>query len=203
MSETGCQRFFVMRHGASESNLAGVVQGVMDVPLALLGKEQAAEAGKALVGKGITRVLASPLQRALETALIVAQELQLGVSIVDGLRARNLGEWAGKPRSEIKEMWADLEHPFRKDPHFAPPGGESLHAVDQRMFAAIEQALEQESDGVPLFVMHLIGTGALIQREVGGERPAFGNADVWEVNRETKRAIAVFESAGDKLPGDE
>jgi broad specificity phosphatase PhoE len=45
MSETGCQRFFVMRQGASASNLAGVVQGVMDVPLALLGKEQAAEAG--------------------------------------------------------------------------------------------------------------------------------------------------------------
>lgn len=194
--------WFIMRHGASESNIAGVVQGVMDVPLAPLGKEQASAAGKALKELGITKVYTSPLQRALETALIVAQELQLGVSILDGLRARNLGEWAGKPRSEIKTMWADQDHPFRKDPTFAPPGGESLQAVDTRLFQAIDSTLQQSEEGErPLFVMHLIGTGALIERETGGERPGLYNAAVWKIDRSVQKAAPIFTPEGLFFPG--
>lgn len=195
-------RYMVMRHGASESNIMGVVQGVVDVPLATLGKEQAMAAGLALQGKGITKVYTSPLQRALETALLVAQELQVEVSIVDGFRARDLGEWAGKPRQEIKEMWADLAHPFRKDPDFAPPGGESLRSVDERLFQAVDRILEGPEKELPLMVMHLIGTGALIGR-VQQERPGLPNAGVWEIISTPPGAREVFAPDGPALGGDE
>lgn len=193
------KRYFVMRHGASEANLAEVVQGVMNVPLATLGKEQASAAGRALVELGITKVYTSPLQRALETALIVAHELKLGVSILDGLRARNLGEWAGRPRQEIKEIWSDMGHPFRNDPDFAPPKGESLKEVDERLFHEVSGLLEKGSqEEVPLLVMHMIGTGALIQREIGGERPRFNNAEVWKIDRDARKAHGIF-APDDKL----
>lgn len=197
------ERYFLMRHGASESNVAGKVQGIQDVPLAHLGKQQAAEAGDALRGCGITRIYSSPLQRALETALIVGERLSVQVGIVHDFRARNLGEWAGKPRAEIKAMWADHNHPFRNDPDFAPPGGESLRAAEARVFAAVDNILQQGSSReCPLLVMHLIGTSALTQR-LQGERVPFQNAEVWEMNTAEQRARSIVLPGGDALPGDE
>lgn len=197
-------RYLIMRHGASESNIAGLVQGIKDVPLAALGKAQAEAAGKAIAGIGVTKIIASPLQRALETGLIVAQQLGLQVSINPGLQARDLGEWADKPRAEIKEMWADLEHPFRKDPDFAPPKGESLRQVDERLFRAVDTILELDEAEVPLLVMHLIGTGALVNRETQAERPSFHNAEIWEIDRTTRSARAVFKPDDDTFfPGHE
>ncbi len=195
------ERYFVMRHGASESNVAGKVQGMLDVPLAMLGKQQAAEAAEALRSLGITKIYASTLQRALETALIVGEKLSLQVSLVNDFRARHLGEWAGKPRSEIKDMWSDLTHPFRSDPDFAPPGGESLREAEQRVFQATDRILQQGSpDDLPLLVMHLIGTSALMHR-LQGKRVAFKNAEVWEMQPKTKQAQAIVVPADELLPG--
>lgn len=183
--------YFLMRHGASESNLQGKVQGVLDVPLAELGRAQAKEAAQVLDDMGITQIYSSPLLRAYNTAQIVGEHLGLSVERCEGLRARDLGEWVGKSRREIKEMWVDLTHPFRNDPDFAPPGGESLREADARVFAAIDQVLGTAGDECPLFVMHLVGIGACVGRVTGGERPAFGNAEVWRVEASAASATVV------------
>ena len=195
------ERYYVMRHGASESNVAGIVQGVMDVPLAPLGIRQGRLAGQQLKDEGITHIFASPLIRAKHTAELVAESLDLPVVEEPGLAARNLGEWAGKPRSEIKAMWADLSHPFRNDLDFAPPGGESLNDVEKRLFAAVEHWL-QTLNGVPLFVMHLVGTGALVA-QINGERPPFKNTEVWQLNPAAKQANPVFAPTDALLMGHE
>lgn len=197
------ERYFLMRHGASESNVAGKVQGTKDVALAVLGKQQATEAGDALRNAGITKIYTSPLQRALETGLIVGERLGLQISIIHDFRARALGEWEGKPRSEIKEMWADLTHPFRSDPDFAPPGGESLREAEERIFAATDRILQQGSpQEVPLLVMHMIGTGALLHR-LQSERISFKNAEVWKVQPSTRQAQSVVVPSGEFFSGQE
>lgn len=172
-------RYFIMRHGASESNLQGKVQGLKDIPLATLGHQQAKAAGIALRSLGITHIFTSPLLRTRQTAEGVNETLGLTLTPLDGLRARDLGEWTDMSRTKIKEMWNDTTHPFRADPTFAPPGGESLHVVEQRTFAAVDQVL-QSPDIVPLFVMHLIGTGAVVHR-TNGQRPPFKNTETWEL----------------------
>lgn len=195
------ERFYAMRHGASEANLAGQVQGIQDIPLAARGEREAWASAKALEGAGITQIYASPLQRAYRTAEIVAEHLGLSVQSLDGLRARNLGTWAFKPSSEIKAAWADLTHPFRNDPHFAPPGGESLSDSEQRLWQAVDPILAQPA-GVPLFVTHLVATGALVQR-VLGQRPAFHNAEVWVLFPQQNTARLYFRPDGDLLVGNE
>lgn len=187
------ERYFVMRHGASEANLAGKVQGSQDVLLAFLGKQQAAEVGDLLRPLGITKIYTSPLQRALETALIVGQRLSVQIAILPDLQARNLGSWEGKSRAEIKEMWSDLTHPFRSDPDFAPPQGESLRDAEDRIFTATQGVLQKgSSQDVPLFVMHLIGTSAVLHRTIG-ERISLNNAEVWEIcpSAKTARSVAI------------
>ena len=196
-------RFLIMRHAASLSNVEGTVQGTLDVPLAPLGKMQAKVAGEALCGERITRIVASPLSRTKETAQIVAETIGFGKSVElhTGLCARDLGEWAGKSRESIKEMWNDLQHPFRNDPHFAPPQGESLHVVEQRTFDAIDE-INATSEGLVLFVMHLIGTGAVIDRYTG-QRPPFNNTEVWEIFPTEKQANQLYAPSDAFLPGHE
>jgi|GEM_PF-2029174 len=199
-------RYFIMRHGASESNVSGKVQGILDVPLAPLGYQQAQQTRDHLLAhEKITHVFASPLLRASETARVVAEGFGLEVVHSDALQARDLGEWAGYPRAEIKRMWADPEHPFRKDPHFAPPGGESLHAVEQRLYEGMDHMLasleaSSEKEVLPLFVMHLISTGALTYR-LNGQRPSLKNAEVWSLDTITKEARSLFVPDGEMLPG--
>ncbi len=195
------ERFYAMRHGASEANLAGKVQGIEDIPLAARGEREALASAKALETAGITHIYASPLQRAYRTAEIVAQHLGLSVELLDGLRARNLGTWAFKPSSEIKAAWADHQHPFRNDPHFAPPGGESLHDSEQRLWQAVDPIIAEPA-GVPLFVTHLVATGALVQRFFG-QRPAFHNAEVWVLFPQQHSARLFFRPEGDLLMGNE
>ena len=195
-------RYFVMRHATSEANLKGTVQGLLDVPLALQGKEEAAEVGKALRTLGITRVYTSPLQRALETALIVAEQLSVEVSFVNGFRARNLGEWEGMSRDEINEIWADPNHPFGNNPDFAPPKGESLRNMDARILGAVEHILEGDTKEVPLFVMHIVGAGTVIHHATK-KRSGLKNAEVWELNSEEKTARLIIAPNSQNLPAHE
>src|SRR5512145_612212 len=73
----------LLRHGESEGNLAGVIQGQMDLPLTPRGCRQAEALGKHWKAKGVTfdRIVTSPLLRARQTAEIVAAELGLDVAI--------------------------------------------------------------------------------------------------------------------------
>jgi broad specificity phosphatase PhoE len=186
------ERYFVMRHGASEANIAGYVQGMRDVPLAMLGKKQALAAGDYLRSYGITRVFTSPLQRTLETALLVAERLAVEVSFVSDLRARNLGDWAGKDYEEIKQIWSDLSHPFRADPDFAPPNGESFRQLEWRLFRATDKILQQTADQLPLLVLHLEGAGIVLHRVLGKQRPSLQNAEVWEIQAVSQTASQIF-----------
>jgi len=62
------RRIIVWRHGRTEWNLAGRVQGQTDVPLDEVGREQAREAAARLASLQPTRIITSDLSRALETA---------------------------------------------------------------------------------------------------------------------------------------
>ena len=192
-------RYFVMRHATTESNLKGTVQGLLDIPLAIQGKEEAAEVGAALRGLGITRIYTSPLQRALETALIVASLLSVEVAFVNDFRARNLGEWVGMKHEKINELWSDPNHPFGNDPDFAPPKGESLREMDTRILQATGQILEGDSSEVPLFVMHIVGAGTVIH-DITNERSSLKNAEVWEINSLEKTALSVINPKNLSLP---
>ncbi len=191
-------KYFVMRHGSSEANLSGKVQGQRDIPLAHRGKEQAERAGEFLKQYPIEKVYSSPLQRALQTAMIVAEKIGAEVSILPGLTARNLGEWSNMDSSELKKMLRDLSHPLNSDPNYAPPGGESLAELQKRIWDSLEKALSMGK--IPLFVTHLIPARLLIER-YSGERPLLKNTEVWEVDPEKRAARSIFSPEEKLSPG--
>lgn len=94
--------FLYLRHGQSESNVRGLIGGATDYALTEQGRDEARAAGARLRGRDISVIYASPLQRAFDTASIVAEALGgITVEVHDDLRERTLGVWEGQPISEF------------------------------------------------------------------------------------------------------
>jgi broad specificity phosphatase PhoE len=127
------------RHGQTEANRQRLALGRADPPLTELGAQQAAALAERLATTKSTRVFTSSLRRARETAGPIAAALGAELVVDDRLIELDYGEWDGKsfpdlPRDELVR--------WRNDPTFAPPGGESLRAVMQRIESFCTEVLE-------------------------------------------------------------
>ena len=127
---------FLVRHGQSEWNRIGRIQGRCESPLTAPGREQAVALGRmlrsVLPDPGI-EIVASPLTRAFETAAIIAGELGRAVDDVRTDRRVidfNLGILSGYPGWDaVAADHPELARLRLEDPvHFHPPGGESAAA---------------------------------------------------------------------------
>jgi probable phosphoglycerate mutase len=154
-------RLLLVRHGQSEWNAQGRWQGQADPPLTDLGRQQARAAARAI--GGVDAVISSDLQRARETADVIADAIGVGPVIEDmGLRERDAGEWSGLTRDEIKERYPGYlpedRHnafaPARTGSQRRPPGWESDEALLDRVLEAIHRVQLVVGDGDGLVVTH-------------------------------------------------
>lgn len=104
----------LFRHGETDWNREGRIQGHLDVPLNDYGREQASRLQIPLAHWGAQAILSSDLSRARETADIAAQKLKIPVHSHQGLREIHLGQMQGMSRVEIEEKFGvDLSHQLR------------------------------------------------------------------------------------------
>jgi broad specificity phosphatase PhoE len=109
-------RVLLIRHGQSEWNADGRWQGQADPPLTDLGRLQAMHAARNL--GTVDAIVASDLQRASETAMIISEALGVGPVVLEpGLRERDAGEWSGLTRAEIERDWPGYLDPPPADRH--------------------------------------------------------------------------------------
>jgi broad specificity phosphatase PhoE len=124
----------LVRHGEATANAAGLLLGRSDVPLTAKGWEQAAALGPRL-GR-VSRLLSSPLRRALDTA--GALGLSVPLEVDDRWVEVDYGEHEGRALGDVpSEVWRR----WRRDPGYRPEGGESLAEVGERVRAACEELL--------------------------------------------------------------
>ena len=145
----------LIRHGQTtwnvEHRLPGQLPGVM---LNDTGREQAARLADALTVFPISAIICSPLERARETAEILAQNRQMTIELEPGLMDIDVGHWAGQNHDEISKHDAEWKA-FVKDPTVAPPDVETFPQAQERAVAAIERWLAKETTGkYPAFVAH-------------------------------------------------
>jgi broad specificity phosphatase PhoE len=123
----------LVRHGQSEWNAAGLMQGqTPHVPLTELGHQQAAQAAAELAGltrdgTGPGALLSSDLLRAVQTAEHCAATTGLPVRTTPALREQGYGVLEGRPSRELWDLvdWTD--------PHWSAEGGESLAQLHGRV----------------------------------------------------------------------
>lgn len=133
-------RIIAIRHGETTWNVDTRIQGHLDIPLNETGRKQAERMALALADEPISAIYASDLTRAWETAQYLACIQGMEVTREEGLRERGFGDFEGKTFAEIAALLPDQSMRWRKrDPEFAPAGGESLIALRSRVVATAER----------------------------------------------------------------
>jgi len=162
-------RISLVRHGQTDWNRDGRIQGRSDIPLNETGRAQARETGRALRGRRFDGVYASPLARAFETAEIIAEELGMPrPTPLPGIEERSYGRAEGLTGPEIRAAFGDN----RAD----VPEWENDDAVLERVLAALAGLAAHHPGERVLVVAHGGVIGAVARHLTGGERPAKGEA---------------------------
>lgn len=127
---------YIVRHGETEQNAKGLLQGKSGGILNKKGVEQARLTGLALRNKDITAIHSSNLDRALDTALVISDIIGAVLISENHLRERNLGNL------ELKS-WADYSQAQQASgqshEEFKPEGGESLVEMQIRLKPFLEE----------------------------------------------------------------
>lgn len=198
-------QIILVRHGRTDANSSGILQGRVDNPLNAEGERQAADVAAHLArrlvrtGGAPPRIVSSPLARARQTAAHIESAFNggTGVEVDDRWLELDYGIFDGRALSTVPD---DLWHRWRTDDSFVPEGGESLSEVHQRVTAACEELLELGDTVV--VVSHVSPIKSAVAWALGAS-PALGwrthldNASISRINLGPRgAALAGFNEIG-------
>jgi 2,3-bisphosphoglycerate-dependent phosphoglycerate mutase len=133
-------RIIAVRHGETAWNVDTRIQGQLDIGLNETGRWQAHRLALALAGEPVAAIYTSDLLRAWDTALSVGNAVGRHAQTDEGLRERGFGVFEGKTFAQIAELWPQESELWRKrDPIFAPEGGESLVRFRERITSVVDR----------------------------------------------------------------
>ena len=148
-------KLILVRHGQTESNRLGRIQGINKAPLTDVGRGQASAAARALAADAPFALYSSPLPRAVETATIIGTRADTAPVQVEGLVEMDVGEFEGLSGPQIRERFPDVMRGWDNDPaSTVMPGGESLYDVRDRAWPAVESLAERHDSETVVAVTH-------------------------------------------------
>lgn len=164
-------KIYVLRHGKTELNKQGILNGQIDEALAPEGIEQMKTIQ---IPSTVTHIYTSPMLRARQTAELVNDKLQVKLSIIDNLKEVNMGTLVGKAWRDI-ENGEELKVKHRSIQYdYHNIGGESAEDVKARIKAFLQELKKQHQNyealivthGGIIRVMHLLDRGEALIDEV-------------------------------------
>jgi probable phosphoglycerate mutase len=196
-------RILLVRHGETDWNAIGRIQGHSDTPLNAAGRQQAQRTAQRLAREPIGGLYSSDLARAFETATIIGAPLGLRVVASPRLRERQYGLWEGLTSAEIQAHYPEQFAIWRaRTTDFAPPQGETRNGLLTRALAEL-QAIARRHIGEMVVVVthgglcyvlinHILGSVDGDQREF-----TFGNASIHtlEVTGDQWSVLSMNETA--------
>src|SRR5262245_32426593 len=210
MSKPVATTLYLIRHGATEANLATPprLQGRKhNPPLARLGVRQAEATRDFLAIRPIEHCYTSPMQRAVQTAALVAAPHRLTPQTLDALTECEVGQWEGLDWQTIRYLDAEGYARFHANPaKFGYPGGESFADGLARVQPAIDGLLSKHEGQSILVVAHhivnrtylagLLGMGPELARQV-----VLDNCGISVVVREGEKTTVSTLNAAFHLQG--
>lgn len=151
------RRVVVLRHGETDWNLHGRMQGWAPVPLNHTGREQADRAGRYIAREyDIDRVVASDLERTRETSDLVTAHVDAPVAYDSAWRERHIGVYQGLDYEDVVERFPAfaLDETGIDAADRTPESGESLLDVRERVIEAWRALLDGDGWGTALVVAH-------------------------------------------------
>lgn len=147
------ERLVFWRHGETDYNAAGRIQGHLDTFLTETGQAQARRAAPVIAAFHPAVALTSDLRRAASTAAMFTEISGMRARPDKRLRETHLGEWQGLSGAEVEHGWPGEMGTWRATPTVAPPGGESRVEVAERAFEVVEE-LDLTETGTALLCAH-------------------------------------------------
>jgi probable phosphoglycerate mutase len=146
----------IVRHGETDWNKSGILQGWLDVPINAHGRAQAVEMAQTFANQGFAAVWCSTLVRSSETADIISDALRLPPPRSHaGLKERNFGAIQGIPKNELAELNpTQLEQILRRNPAAQFVGGESMDEFADRILEALTDIAVSHSRQKVLVITH-------------------------------------------------
>ena len=192
-------RVYLVRHADVENPKRVLYGHLPGFPLSERGRSQAVEVGKRLKDRGIGRILHSPLERAVETARLIAEQLPEPVALIPepGLLEAEFGRYLqGVPYWQIpvrRPLW--LVHKARRG---LLPGDEAIDQLGGRVVDVVYREASEHPEDVSLLVSHadpLQAAWLLMDGRPRTERELYrkpvDRAGVLEVDIEGGKVLAV------------
>lgn len=168
-------RLYIVRHGETDWNREGRVQGHTDTPLNATGRSQARALRQQLVSVTFHAAYASDLSRAYETATIIIGEGAISVIPCRDLRERHCGDWEGRILDEIAQTDPiGLEAWRNRQADAGPPGGENESLLQDRVLATLDGIVAAHAGQTVLVATH----GGPVRAILGGWLAHDGNQPV-------------------------
>jgi broad specificity phosphatase PhoE len=177
----------LVRHGETDWNRDERFQGQANPPLNETGRAQAVELSVALAATPLSAVYASPLQRAIVTAKIIAAPHGLEPVTVAQLLEMYDGSWEGLTRAEVEARFPD-QYARWLDHRRGPDDGESYEELGRRVVPALLEIGGAHTNGRILAVTHagpiraaLAYVDGITYEEARERGPSIDNASVVEL----------------------
>jgi len=162
-------RVLLIRHGETEWNREGRMQGHIDIPLSQEGVTQALRLAERFAGEAFDALVSSDLRRAFQTAERIAAGSGRPVLVDARLRERNLGVLQGLTREESARAYPEVYRRYEQgEAEFALPGGESQRAFFDRVIGALTEIARDHLGRRIVVVSHGGVLDALYRHASGG-----------------------------------
>ena len=144
----------LVRHGQTEWNVQRRYQGQSNVPLSPLGRRQADCIAERLANQKIDAVYASDLERAWETARLIAERHGLTVSPEPRLRELKFGVLEGLTFDEAQIQYPEMIAAWLEDFNQPPQGAETIDVFNARIISLLDDLKQKHDEQILLLVGH-------------------------------------------------
>ncbi len=159
-------RLLLVRHGETEHNRNGIIQGDLDTDLNETGIEQAQQLSDRLRDQDIGAVYSSTLQRARRTAEIIAGPHDLEVTSIADLNERSYGELEGESIDTAFEQFEQSDSPWHT---WKPESAEAAERVTRRTIPVLEQIRTDHTEETVVVVAHSAVNRSVLATLVGAD----------------------------------
>ncbi len=141
-------KLYVTRHGETAYNVENLICGISDIPLNKQGEKQAAKLAEKMKDIPIDVIFSSPLLRAKQTAMIIAEKKKIDIIEDQRLHEIDFGIFEGMPGKTAEFKKVKKNHAVRY------PQGEKLFEVVQRVYNFLDEISENHKNQNVLVVCH-------------------------------------------------
>lgn len=150
-------KIYITRHGETDWNVEGRMQGAKNSNLTDRGKLDAIKLGYSLNNVEIDYIYTSPLTRAYDTASLIKGDRDIPIETYEDLKEMNFGVWEGMHSNDVIREYGEEYNRFWNEPHlYTPNGGETFEELIKRVDNLLTDIISKNKGEIILLVTHTI-----------------------------------------------